>query len=358
MKKALAVLLIIFIVSSITAYYQTAPQRTAGPDIERLVYNISAGLEKTRGLRFRGLPAVAVISREEAVKRWGPTRQNPQALWLRERLYKMTLLLPANYSLRASEERQTAGWVALVSGNLLYIIRENFYQDPQQAYGVIAHELTHVLQSQNFEVNYPREYDGYLAVRSLVEGDATLSAVLYCRDRGLPVERLSEYTVDPLTNLNFFPYIAGYDFVSYLYRKGGWSLVDEAYSREPSSQKVVMFPELYLKGWKPLSVRANLPEGFTGIYTDRLGAFYVAQVAERAGRSGKEFARAWVGDNATIAVNGTVMLLLWNVTFEDRDTAERFRDVLTKLAVGDDFARFEVSVEGNSTVLVSMRDEE
>jgi len=155
---------------------------------------------------------------------------------------------------------------------------------------VMAHELTHALQDQHFNLKrfekWPKsESDSELAVRALVEGDATLAMTIYMTRN--PLEALA-FTKSILSNgiavdqINkaprvmreslIFPYIQGSEWATQLYKRGGWSLVSAAFTKLPLSTEQILHPEKYFSYEQP--VKVGLPD-----VTNLLNAGRKAQTA-------------------------------------------------------------------------------
>lgn len=120
----------------------------------------------------------------------------------------------------------------------------------------LAHELTHALQDQHFNLSdYNRSTrDEHNAVNGLIEGEANLVQQRYMSNCGnnwdcLPRSE-SGSSSQPPSNwgvylLNYFPYADGPEFVNYYQQRDGWSRVDEMFSQPPASSEQVMTPTKY-----------------------------------------------------------------------------------------------------------------
>jgi hypothetical protein len=147
---------------------------------------------------------------------------------------------------------------------------------------VYAHEFVHVLQDQAFGLDAldpgDANDDASLALKALVEGDATLTMQLYAlqalepgelyqalsESMNVPTEVLESAPAAIVAQMNF-PYEAGLAFVQFLYQEGGFAAVDRAFADPPQSTEQVLHPERYLAGEPPQVV--SLPP-----LTDTLGA--------------------------------------------------------------------------------------
>jgi hypothetical protein len=146
---------------------------------------------------------------------------------------------------------------------------------------VMAHELTHALQDQHFNLKrfdkWPKgDSDAELAARALIEGDATLAMTLYLAKHpmiALSFLRTAQETSTEQFNLAprtlreslLFPYQEGLKWASHVYRRGGWSMISEAFTKLPKSTEQILHPEKYFSAEAP--VKLTLPN-----FTRALGA--------------------------------------------------------------------------------------
>jgi hypothetical protein len=137
---------------------------------------------------------------------------------------------------------------------------------------VMAHELTHALQDQHFNLRrfekWPKgDSDAELAAHSLIEGDATLAMVLYIANNPLRAmtflksigtmagasEELNKAPRAVRESL-LFPYQEGLNWTRELYRLGGWKEVSEAFTTLPQSTEQILHPAKYLAREAPVKV--------------------------------------------------------------------------------------------------------
>ncbi|MDP8960546.1 MAG: hypothetical protein M3N32_02850 [Actinomycetota bacterium] len=256
---------------------QSAPV-VAPPAVETLeqqLARVARGVAKVRHLRFTSVPTPTYLPPHELAARAARSVQDytPEQADVDRRLLAALGAVAGDADLRAM----------LASALSQQVV--GFY-DPQTAELVVrapaqdgrlgpldeitlAHELEHLLADQtlglpaqqNGEVP-ERGEDAAYAAHTLVEGDATLTMVLYA-SRALSVDdqrRLPEEQAQQAAHLadfaelpHFvqrgltFPYEEGLKFVSALQR-AGWSAVDAAYRRPPKSTLQILAPELYRSG--------------------------------------------------------------------------------------------------------------
>src|SRR5688500_14332347 len=141
---------------------------------------------------------------------------------------------------------------------------------------VMAHELTHALQDQHFNLKrfdkWPKgDSDAELAAHALIEGDATLAMTLYMtkypmvalafmRSLGSQETSSEQFKRAPraLRESLLFPYEAGSKWATQVYRRGGWDMVSKAFNKLPQSTEQIMHAEKYFAYEAPLKI--TLPE--------------------------------------------------------------------------------------------------
>ena len=141
---------------------------------------------------------------------------------------------------------------------------------------IMAHELTHALQDQHFNLrrfeHWPKgDSDAELAAHALIEGDATLAMALYVANNplvalaflkslgaaGMASEELDK-APRALRESLLFPYQDGQKWVNALYKRGGWNEVSQAFTTLPQSTEQILHPEKYFAHEAP--VKVTLPE--------------------------------------------------------------------------------------------------
>ena len=140
---------------------------------------------------------------------------------------------------------------------------------------VMAHELTHALQDQHFNLRrfekWPHgDSDAELAAHALIEGDATLAMLLYMAknplvalafSRGLTTGVSTEqYNQAPraMRESLIFPYLQGSEWATQLYKRGGWTMISNAFTHLPLSSEQILHPDKYFKYERPIKI--VLPE--------------------------------------------------------------------------------------------------
>lgn len=233
---------------------------------------------------------------------------------------------------------------------------------------LLAHELTHALQDQNFELqqkldNLKDNSDRELALKSVAEGDAMLAGFAYIMGRmdnsiaddltahlhGLPQQFADEARDTPpgLAIPLIFQYSEGVRFVARAYQRGGWAAVDRLYAEPPLSTQQISEPELYFD--RPTVPRQVTLAGYQSVLgkwenvdEDTYGELSLQIILELAlGQNAPEamLARKWAGDRMVILGKGPNVSAVWVIVFRDTDSAAKFatvyRSILDKLAQSD-----------------------
>ena len=167
-----------------------------------------------------------------------------------------------------------------------------FYDDEEKAMYVVqeagfggyekmtyAHEYTHFLQDQRYDLENglmlndeacEADSERCAAVQALIEGDATLSEILWFQSHATQedyedyLEMMDSYespvfdSAPPYMAADlYFPYEYGLIFVQQLYEKGGYLTVDDAFGNVPVSTEQILHPERYPDD---LPVPVDLPD--------------------------------------------------------------------------------------------------
>lgn len=189
---------------------------------------------------------------------------------------------------------------------------------------VMAHELTHALQDQHFNLKrfekWPKgDSDAELAAHALIEGDATLAMTHYLakhRMIALAFIRTSretsseQFTQAPraLQASLLFPYQEGSEWAAEVYSRGGWEMVSAAFRKLPQSTEQILHPEKYFSYESPVKLklpnfRRVLGPGWKRIDSDvngEWGYYLVLNEFLNSPSRAKEAAAGWGGDRFAI----------------------------------------------------------
>ena len=144
---------------------------------------------------------------------------------------------------------------------------------------VMAHELTHALQDQHFNLKRFEKWrkgdsDAELAAHALIEGDATLAMTLYLANH-LAIAIAFVRTAQEMSSEQYnhaprairesllFPYQQGSTWASQVHKRGGWAMVSKAFAKLPQSTEQILHVEKYFSYERP--VKLTLPNFRTAL---------------------------------------------------------------------------------------------
>lgn len=213
------------------------------------------------------------------------------------RLLKRMGLLPADADLRQLVLDLNGGAVAAFyrpdTGAFYVIQRSEPFGVLDRVY--VAHEYTHALQDQHFDlegtrITDPAEGDATLAQLAVIEGDATDAMIIWAREN-LTFQELLEMLSSSLNGTDqqtldnmplilsrqlTFPYDDGLNFVMGIQDQQGWGPINEALKHPPASTEQILHPEKYAAHEAPISVglpdpSADLGVGWKQVWVDTFG---------------------------------------------------------------------------------------
>ncbi len=230
--------------------------------------------------------------------------------------------------------------------------------DPDENKTVIAHELTHALADQHYDLDalekaVKKDDDRSLALSALIEGEATLAMIGASMDDwdGSQVVKLPAESLDwtfsllapflpflgggktlrqspPIVSESMlFPYLKGLIFCAKLANDGGWKAIDQAYQELPMSTEQILHPEKYrARPDRPmvidLGVLRPIP-GWTELGRNVLGEMQLAVLLRKHG--GKSAAAGWDGDRYAVFEGPKDRLgLVWLSTWDSENDAREF----------------------------------
>lgn len=281
-------------------------------------------------------------------------------------------LVPKDFKLRDEMLKllteQVAGFYRPKTGEFV-LTEGTSSDDAEEQETVIAHELTHALQDQHFDLKrfekpMKGQGDRELAIHSLIEGDATVVMLVYnlggtTRLFDLPFSltdlMMAEMKDDPkktpalaaapkaLKQTLIFPYAGGAGFVQALVKKGGWARVSQAFTDLPESTEQILHPEKYLAGEHPIQVTVADPgkllgDGWKEVTRDVNGEFgyrlILGEFLDDA--ESKRAAAGWGGDTSVLFENpktGELLLVhhtVWDTSMEAAEFFDAYTDRTAK----------------------------
>jgi hypothetical protein len=221
---------------------------------------------------------------------------------------------------------------------------------------VMAHELTHALEDQHFQIEAwlraarPNE-DAELARDAVLEGSAMAAMVDYLMlDTGRSLKDVPDF--DPgmligdlgstptlqkappfLKDVLIFPYIGGLTFSAAVMRNTGWAALPGLFEKPPVSTQQILHPALYRSGKTPASVALPRLEkllggNWTKLDENIMGEFGWKEVLKQFldNDRAKTLAAAWDGDRYAVFEHKQTkkLILLARLCLDSEEHAARF----------------------------------
>lgn len=365
-----------FAIIAITIMSVIASGQIEGMKAERAsILKASEEIVKEVG-QMRGLPARSPTKSgfksrkalEAIIIRDLDEEHRPEELALQAKFLKHLGLIPKDYNLRSEIikllSEQIGGFYDPRTGEF-YLV-DWLSLDEQKP--VMAHELMHAIQDQNFNLRrfekaFKEQSDQELAVQSLVEGEATVVMFNYMfRSSGIditkvkiPLKSMFE-AVD--NNARFpvlastprairesleFPYFYGAAFVHSIVYNSSWKRIDESYKDLPESTEQIMHPEKFLKRESPVKVKLkdmaeSMGAGWKRTEIDVNGEFgiYLILTEFMEKERAQSAAEGWGGDQYSFYEHSNkkdtafVMMTTWDSETDALEFFEAYRDRTVK----------------------------
>lgn len=264
---------------------------------------------------------------------------------------------------------QVAAYYSRGSNSITVIDRD---YDPGSAQVILAHEFIHAIQDNQFDLTQVSRdadtEDSVIGVRSVIEGDAVFSSFAWYYDvngfapsqinwdatlaeRTVALrERVTDEEIPLIDTASSFPYVYGLQFMTRTSLAGGLPARAAAFESPPATTAEV------LAGYGIPVPALDIPEvshpapldGATLEVENRYGAWYVYGFLRRQGMSDEQAllaALSWVGDELSIYGDGTEVVAVWRVRFNNETTPSALATALSTqggetarsaIAFGDD----------------------
>ena len=221
---------------------------------------------------------------------------------------------------------------------------------------VMAHELTHALEDQHFQIEAwsraarPNE-DAELARDAVLEGSAMAAMVDYLMfGTGRSLKDLPEFdpsmligdlgTTPTLKNAPpflkdalIFPYISGLNFSAAVLKNSGWAALPGVFEKPPVSSQQILHPALYKSGKTPANVTLPTLEKVLGsnwakLDENILGEFGWKEIFKQflGDDRARSLAAAWDGDRYALYEQKQTkkLILLTRLHIDNEERAARF----------------------------------
>jgi hypothetical protein len=264
------------------------PTRLTREKAHAMLKEISAKVEKIRGLQFKTPVEMKIITGKEARAQFqaGVEKKDEEDALHTQNAYVQMGLVPPGTNLLKNyldlTEKDLQGYYE--HGTRVFYLLDHV--DAEEVRGVMAHELTHALEDQHYDLaSVVKKAEGnpdYLtAIRAVVEGAATAVQLAFMgreegekeaaeqmkKTEGRRAERLRIAPSFTQRRL-LLPYLLGFTFLLQgkpweFYLGGGVyrSDIDAAYANPPFSTRQILHPEQYWYGRKRYQhLRLTLPD--------------------------------------------------------------------------------------------------
>ncbi len=248
------------------------------------------------------------------------------------------------------------GWLAQWFGG-----GSTFNKDEQKT--TLAHELTHALQDQLYDLNSMDEGiqdddDMLLAFSALVEGDATL--LMFCEMQNQDISEIDPVAMratfiamsflmpiaggeaysnapDAFRDTLTFPYFQGMLFVLSQGAQHGWDGIHQMYKRPPLSTEQILHPEKYELGDGydgPQSIafsgiQSLVPKNWKSLGGSCLGELQTRILLKRTA-GGKKAAPGWDGDHYEVYQDDDRLALLYGSVWDSEQDALEFASTFAR----------------------------
>ena len=260
-----------------------------GPEISAQIWEAAEIAEGIRGLEFEGLPSIVVLSPEDFEERVrAEVESELEDIEVDEALFKLLGLLEPDDDLAALYGElygeSVAGFYSSEDRELVIPASGEEFTGIETL--TLLHELVHALTDQHFDFGPRMEelvdsqlFDPASALVALVEGDATLSEIIYVNnldvsERNRLMAEFADYQPPDIDIPLFmelalyFPYEQGFEYVLNRWREGGWRAVDALYLEPPDSTEEIFAGEPS-PSTEPIEMErptGALPDGYEEIY--------------------------------------------------------------------------------------------
>jgi hypothetical protein len=246
----------------------------------------------------------------------------------------------------------------------MFVVQGQGFEGPERL--TYAHEFTHVLQDQNYDIKNGLNYNDdacevdterCAAIQALIEGDATLSEYTWyqyyatVQDQQQVIQYYNSlkspvYDSAPafLREDFVFPYNQGLTFVQTIHDQGGWSAIDAVYKDPPVSTEQILHPELYPAD-TPIPVdlpdiATTLGDSWREVSRNQMGEWYtylilsqgVNQNARLDDSTAQSAAAGWGGDEYLVLHDDTqnITTFVMKSVWDTENDASEFSAALQK----------------------------
>lgn len=232
---------------------------------------------------------------------------------------------------------------------VMYLLADNGQFGPEER-GTVAHEFTHALQDQYFDLTtlapkHPDNDDRSLAIEALTEGDATLIQRLWAQ-QNLSADEINQLGQGAamtqllsaplfLREQLLFPYSEGFTFIRQIYQAFGFAGVDDVFRSPPQSTAQILHIDKYRAHIAPadvtlpdLAAGSALGPGWRLINSNVLGELDLRLILSQLTDSthGVRGASGWAGDRWQLLEKDGRQALVIKSVWDSENEARTFFD--------------------------------
>ena len=325
----------------------------------QIAREVTPGVERAVGLKFKRVPAIEVRSREQLrgyLSRELAEQMPPREMAAVQRTYRAFGLIPDTTDFRRLMldlyGEQVAGFYDPDS-SALFIVRG---ADQVTVEAIMAHELVHALQDQYMPLDsilkLKHQNDRQMAGQAVAEGQATLGGLEAMLPEGTDVADLlgtpdqlrqriravqsamPVYAAAPLFIQEglLFPYIEGAQFIREFDARRTRPDEEPYGDRLPVSTAQILHASLYTSHTLPQRVGFAPVAGDTLVYDDDFGEFETGLALRTWGVDqavAEAAADGWNGDRFEVLGSPAGTVLLWASAWRTPQDADQFQRALT-----------------------------
>jgi hypothetical protein len=325
---------------------------SSGP-VPPSIQEVEREVETVRGLRYLHPVKARAVTQEQIARELIAAFDDtyPAGFYDRRTVAWQTIgVIPTNVTIRdallAFQTGQVVGFYNPVDGELVFIGDDD--QLDMTEHFVLAHELTHAIDDQHFDLsrldrlaNTCRD-ESFEAAIGAVEGNAQYFATQVLTrfpDLGAGIgdaggAGIPEGVPPFITALQLWPYDAGQSFITSLESRGGLSQVDDAIRDLPSTTEQVMHPERFPEPAPPTPNVADLSEqlgqGWGDLDVMQVGEEWLRAMLDLRLDSGiaADAAAGWNGGVYRSWTDGRDSAVLFRTAWDSPADAQEFADAV------------------------------
>ncbi|HEY5685735.1 MAG TPA: hypothetical protein VIY70_10220 [Acidimicrobiia bacterium] len=331
-------------------------------DLQMQIADLVAVTEDLRELEFLRPPTITVVSQDELAERVRALlAEETEDIPADEALLELLGLIPEDLDLLSLYTdlygEQVAGFYDGDTEEMVVPATDEAFTALQKA--TLVHELTHALTDQRLEFSdrfdaliEEERFDEVTAFQSVIEGDATLTEVLYIT--GLPFEEqqavLAESFAADRTVFDgapsfiqgalLFPYDSGFSFTQRLYDIGGFDEINRVYLEPPNSTEQIITPRDFERDLpRTVDLVLDDPAGYERVYETVWGELSFVLMFDQVLGDGAadDAADGWGGDEYIQWFDGDRAAMALDVrTDSDEDALELEEAILAYVAAAMD----------------------